>query len=172
MKLFKYFSNVLCSHYGRRIINLRWLECFLPWAMSNEAKLSSLRCQNFWKLINFLLVMIRLPCRIVFLKHLTWHSLDHNFIFSSVFFFEKPVWCVCVFDVENNCRWGDERKWENLISWKMRRIKNRNHGLSFLDCSCSTRQHEIEGKMSLLLFIAAGGLWLRKKKLPLCKWEK
>lgn len=112
MKLFKYFSNVLCSHYGWRIINLVWLECLLPWAMSGEGTLSAVRLSELQEINQF-----SSPCKILFsrvflAKRVVWHF-SISFPSFRVFFFCLGYGIpsqnfsnayVRVFDVRNNCR--------------------------------------------------------------------
>lgn len=94
MKLFKYFQNVLRSHYSWWIINLKRndlsLERFVASGNVKRWKFSILSfCQNLGKLINFLLFMISFfPS-----------SCCLTFLFLLYLIFLACV-CVCVSDVE------------------------------------------------------------------------
>lgn len=166
MKLFKYFSNVLCSHYGWRIINLEWLECLLPWAMSGEGTLSAVRLSELQEINQFSSPCEFLLSRVLFAERRVWHFFISfpsfrmfSFLswvlnpFSEIFLMRMCVflmWETIVVDM------GTRRKMENLIfpkkwdEWKLE-----SWAFNYL---CSTRQHEIEGKNAVViqLFIAAG----------------
>lgn len=165
MKLFKYFSNVLCSHYGWRIINLVWLECLLPWAMSGEETLSAVRLSELQEINQF-----SSPCEILF-SHVSSQNASFDI---SLYRFHRSVCFSFVLGTESLLRiflmrmcvflmWetifvdmGGEMKKENLISTKKwDEWKLESWAFNYL---CSTRQHEIEGKNAVViqLFIAAG----------------
>lgn len=155
MKLFKYFWNVLRSHYSWWIINLSRV----PKAMSRRKLLLGFMLPSkTWKLINFLLSMRfsfvekLLLLLLLFLFRAAWHFNRNHHACETL---KILVAYVRVSDVKNNRKVENEEE-EN---WNHRASNYRSY-----DMTAWNRKQ----MSSLFSYLSLRDLWLEKKRRKNC----
>lgn len=174
MKLFKYFSNVLCSHYGWRIINLEWLECLLPWAMSGEGTLSAVRLSELQEINQFSSPCEFLFSRVFFAERAVWHfsisfpsfRVCFSFVLGTKSLLRIFLMRMCVFlmweTIVVDMYEGEREKKKIWFLQRSEMNENWNHGLSTICVRHDSMKSK--AKMPLLFsYLSLRGLWLGRK---------